>query len=129
MTAIAKRQQEWATLKYLILSKSQKDYRAIRKLFADNRWNEEKEQAFRFYLQHALAAPLKKGNVLNAYQHIWGYFKTKATEAEREKYNALIASFSVEQDELLPFLKELAIKYQEQYLLHSKILFNEASYK
>lgn len=123
MEIIAQRQQEWASLKYLILSKSQPDYRAIRKLFSEDQWNEEKEEKFRSYLQHALAEPAKKGNLLNAYQHVWGYFKKQATETERKKYEALSTNFIVEQDELFPFLKELTIKYQENYLLQSKLLF------
>lgn len=123
MKIIAQRQQEWRSLKYLILSKSQPDYRAIRRLFTDNEWDERKEQAFRGYLQHALAQPPKKGNLLNAYQHVWGYFKNIATATERQKYEELIETFSIEQDELLPFLKELTLKYKEQYLLQSKLLF------
>lgn len=124
MTIIAKKQQEWASLKYLVLSKSQSDYRAIRKLFVDNEWDEEKEQMFQSYLQHALAESPKKGNLLNAYQHVWGYFKNKAIKTERQKYELLIETFSVDHDELGPFLKELTLKYQEQYLLQSKLLFS-----
>ncbi|EOL44600.1 YbgA family protein [Enterococcus caccae] len=124
MKIITQRQQEWASLKYLVLSKSQQDYRAIRKLFADNKWDEEKEQVFRSYLQHALTEPQKKGDLLNAYQHVWGYFKNKATETERQKYEELIETFSIEQDELRSFLKELTLKYQEPYLLQSKLLFS-----
>lgn len=122
---LAQKQQEWASLKYLILSKSQQDYRAIRKLFADDKWDEQKEQAFQKYLQHALAEPVTKGNLLNAYQHVWGYFKNKATESERQKYEKLSADFSVEQDELSPFLKALTLKYQEKYLLQSTLLFTK----
>lgn len=123
MKRIARRQQEWRSLKYLVLSKSQPDYRAIRRLFTDNEWDERKEQAFRGYLQHALTEPPKKGNLLNAYQHVWGYFKNRATETERQKYEELMETFSIDQDELLPFLKELTLKYQEPYLLQSKLLF------
>lgn len=123
MKIIAQRQQEWASLKYLILSKSQPDYKAIRALFTDHEWNEKKEQAFRSYLQHALEQPAKIGDRLNAYQHVWGYFKNKVTDMERIKYQELIENFSLEQDEVLFFLKELAIKYQEEYLLQSSLLF------
>lgn len=125
MKEIAKKQLEWAKLKYLILSKSQPDYKAIRALFADHNWNDEKELQFRFYIQHALAEPAKKGDSLNAYQHIWGYFKNKATEEEQKKYLKLVANFSLEQDGLLSFLQELSLKYQEKYLLQSQLLFPE----
>ncbi|WP_430597663.1 YbgA family protein [Enterococcus sp. AZ177] len=123
MKRIAQRQQEWSSLKYLILSKSQPDYRAIRKLFADDGWDEAKEQAFRGYLKHALAEPNKKGNLLNAYQHVWGYFKKQATETERQQYEVLSVNFSVDQDALSLFLRELTLKYQEPYLLQSALLF------
>lgn len=123
MKKIAERQKEWASLKYLVLAKSQPDYKAIRKLFADNHWDAEKEWVFRKYLQHALAQPTKKGDLLNAYQHVWGYFKTKATEDERQHYQSLIENFSINEDEVLPFLKELTVKYQEAYLLQSVLLF------
>ncbi|WP_429948621.1 YbgA family protein [Enterococcus sp. AZ101] len=120
-----KRQQEWAALKYLILSKSQQDYRSIRKLFSEQGWDDKKEQQFRSYLQHALAEEPKKGNSLNAYQHIWGYFKHKANDNEREKYEELLDSFSLAQNKLGPFLKELTLKYEEPYLRQSKLLFPE----
>lgn len=125
MKIITQRQLEWASIKYLILSKSQSDYRAIGKLFADNGWDEEKEKAFRSTLQHALAEPPQKGNLINAYQHVWGYFKNKATETERKKYEDLIQNFSLDQDELTLYLKELALKYQEPYLVQSTFLFPE----
>ncbi|EOI07003.1 hypothetical protein UAY_00345 [Enterococcus moraviensis ATCC BAA-383] len=123
MNVFAKRQQEWASLKYLVLSKSQQDYRGIRTLFSDNGWDERKEQQFRAYLQHAWSQPITKGNALNAYQHVWGYFKRKATEEEKRKYEELSNDFTLEQDEILPFLKELTLKYQEQYLLNARLLF------
>lgn len=125
MKEIAKKQLEWAKLKYLILSKSQSDYKAIRTLFAEHNWSDEKERQFRCYIQHALSEPAKKGNSLNAYQHIWGYFKKKTTEEEQKKYQKLVDNFSLEQDKLLPFLQELSLKYQEKYLLQSQLLFSE----
>lgn len=119
------KQQEWASLKYLILSKSQEDYKAIRKLFANNKWDQEKEQLFRFYIHHALSEPASRGNCLNAYQHVWGYFKEQATAQEKAKYQELVTHFSIEEDELLPFLRALTLKYKEAYLLQSKLLFDK----
>ena len=119
------KQKEWAIIKYLILSKSQNDYRQIRKLFQDHVWNSEKEAAFQALIQHALAEPPKKGNLINAYQHIWGYFKTIATVEEKKQYEQLLTYYSIETDELKPFLKELTLKYHEPYLLQSAFLFEE----
>lgn len=99
MKEIAKKQQEWAQLKYLVLSKSQQDYRQIRQLFSDPTWTEEKERQFQDCVKHALTIPASRGNSLNAYQHIWGYFKTKATDIERDRYEQLHATYSSEKDE------------------------------
>jgi uncharacterized protein YbgA (DUF1722 family) len=123
LKAIGIRQREWAQLKYLILAKSQNDYRAIRKLFSNNEWNETKDRLFVQTVQHALTQPTSKGNLLNAYQHIWGYFKKNATTAERQTYQALLDNFSLENDQLRSFLKNLTLTYQEEYLLHSCLLF------
>ncbi|MHC5228906.1 YbgA family protein [Enterococcus sp. LJL99] len=122
---IGAKQKEWAILKYLILSKSQNDYRQIRKLFQNHSWDAEKEAVFQALLQHAMAEPPKKGNLINAYQHVWGYFKTIATLEEKKHYEQLLIAFSIDTDELKPFLKQLTLKYQESYLLQSALLFEE----
>ncbi|WP_242585389.1 MULTISPECIES: YbgA family protein [unclassified Enterococcus] len=120
---MTKKQQEWASLKYLILSKSQNDYNAIRKLVSEKEWNEEKEALFQSYLQHALTLPDDKGSKLNAYQHVWGYFKKLATAEERKTYSKLLDDFSLENDQLWLFLKELILTYDEPYLRNSKLFF------
>lgn len=122
---IGAKQKEWAVLKYLILSKSQNDYRQIKKLFKEHSWDSEKEAAFQANVQHALSEIPKKGNLINSYQHVWGYFKTTATVAEKKQYEQLLATYSIETDELKPFLKHLTLKYQEPYLLQSALLFEE----
>lgn len=120
-------QKKWAELKYLIMSRSQEDYQQIRQLFRNNRWDDEKEAQFQRCIQHALEQPPTKGSLQNAYQHVWGYFKTIATEAEKADYQKLLYCFSVENDLFLPFLQELAEKYQVDYLLESKLLFDKTN--
>lgn len=127
MKMTKEKQKEWAQLKYLIMSRSQEDYLEIRKLFRDNTWDEAKELEFQKYLQHALATNPTKGSLLNAYQHVWGYFKKIATEAEKERYCQLLEEFSVEKDVFLPFLQFLAQKYEVTYLLESKLLFDDST--
>lgn len=128
MKMIKEKQKEWAELKYLIMSKSQTSYQQISQLFRDNTWNEEKEQAFRNNIQLALLSKPAKGALVNAYQHVWGYFKTVATQEEKKQYHQLLANFSMEADLLLPFLQSLAEKYQVTYLLESKLLFDKKNY-
>lgn len=122
---IGAKQKEWAVLKYLILSKSQNDYRQIRKLFQSHSWDSDKEATFQALIQHAMAEKPKRGNLINAYQHVWGYFKTTATVEEKKQYEQLLINYSLESDELKPFLKTLTLKYHEPYLLQSALLFEE----
>ena len=44
------------------------------------------------YIDQALALPENPGQVVNAFQHIWGYFKKKATASEKEKFMAQLDS-------------------------------------
>ena len=37
-------------------------------------------------IDRACQIPEHRGQVCNAFQHIWGYFKKKATDAERKDY-------------------------------------------
>ena len=129
MTIIGKKQREWAILKYFILSKSQNDYREIRKLFQDHSWTSEKEAMFQTCISHALTTPSKKGDMLNAYQHVWGYFKKCATVDEKKHYEYLLETYTLEKDELNPFLKQLTVTYQVPYLLQSALLFEEERVK
>ena len=60
------------------------------------------------------------GNRVNAAQHVWGYFKDKASEAERRRFQTLLQKFSSGEAGIQlvkNHLLRLAEKYQEDYLL------------
>jgi len=115
-------QQEWAHNKYWVMARSQQTYLAIRILTKDNAWSTEKEVTFHQLLQSAAATTPTKATLVTAYQHMWGYFKKRCTPAEKQTYLNLLNTLTPEQDQLGPFLKILAIKYQVDYLLQSKII-------
>lgn len=123
MEVTREQQQEWAALKYDVMAHSQKEYNAVRHLFKGNEWSEEKEVSYRRLLQSAYDMVPTRGSLLNAYQHVWGYFKRIATPDELARYRELSERFSPITDELLPFLRELTVKYQMKYLLSSNLLF------
>lgn len=123
MQVTREQQQEWAALKYDVMAHSQREYNAIRQLFKGNEWNEEKEGSYRQLIQNAYDTVPTRGSLLNAYQHVWGYFKRIATPEELVRYRELSEHFSSTTDELLPFLRELTVKYQMKYLLNSNLLF------
>jgi len=115
-------QQEWAHYKYWVMAHSQQTYLAIRELAKDNDWAVEKDAAFHQLLQSAAKNSPTKATLTTAYQHVWGYFKKQCTPVEKQTYLNLLSTLTPEQDQLGPFLKTLALKYQVDYLLQSKII-------
>ena len=80
-------QQLWARNKYLVLSHSSNIYNEIRQYLK----NEEVELSqVQEMIDRACQIPEHRGQVCNAFQHIWGYFKKKATDSERKDYMLLL---------------------------------------
>lgn len=111
---------EWSRYKYNVLEKSQPGYNEIRKLLK----NKTEYPAISFYnvLECALAQPEVVGNVINAAQHVWGYFKDTATTKEQEEFLKRIENYKKGKTNLKTikgFLWKLAVNYKQQYLLYS----------
>ncbi len=109
---------EWARYKYLILERSPESYNNIRALLNDK----SSYPALELYcmIEEASHVPVATGNAVNAAQHVWGYFKNKATEAEKKRFERLLLKFSsgeVSLKLLKNCLHMLARKYNEDYLL------------
>lgn len=117
------KQQEWATWKYFVMAHSQYQYTIIRQLFSGNDWTPAKEQAFQLALATAKQRPPTIGSLRNTYQHVWGYFKRVATPEEKANFQARLAQLSLSDDSVKPLLQELAIAYEVNYLLASRLLF------
>ena len=80
-------QQLWARNKYLVLSHSSNIYNEIRQYLK----NEQVELSqIQEMIDRACQIPEHRGQVCNAFQHIWGYFKKKATDSERKDYMLLL---------------------------------------
>lgn len=115
---ISRLESEWAHYKYSVLERSPENYNAIRKLLRDK----EAYPALQMYrmIEFALNTPIASGNAINAAEHVWGYFKDKASESERRRFqNAVqkLASGEAETRSLKNTLWTLARKHQENYLL------------
>lgn len=109
----------WAYHKYWVMGHSQAHYNAIRLLFKGNDWSAEKEADFHRLLTEAQALAPTGATRRVAYQHIWGYFKKKATAEEASTYKQLVAD-EASYDELEAFLLDLIDRYQPAYLVRSK---------
>ena len=115
-------QQLWARNKYLVLSHSSNIYNEIRQYLK----NEQVELSHvQELIDRACQIPEHRGQVCNAFQHIWGYFKKKATDAERKDYMLLLDRYRFGQaskDDLISKTRELLERYPNAYLQHSTLL-------
>lgn len=118
--SIRKLEREWSRYKYRVLEGSHTDYLAIRALLKDK----SAYPAIPFYslVEHALERVTDAGGRVNAAQHVWGYFKNKATAAEKSAFSKHLDAFMEGRATIAPvkrFLWRLTEKYQECYLLDS----------
>ncbi len=111
---------EWSRYKYLILERSAEAYNGIRQMLRDKTAYPAAEM-YRS-VDAALKLPASIGGAVNAAQHVWGYFKDKATAAEKKRFEQLLDKYA-SCDSGLPSVKRhllnLAGKYQEDYLLNA----------
>ena len=115
-------QQLWARNKYLVLSHSSNIYNEIRQYLK----NEQVEVSLvQEMIDRACQIPEHRGQVCNAFQHVWGYFKKKATDAERKDYMLLLDRYrfsQVSKEDLIGKTRELLDRYPNTYLQHSTLL-------
>ena len=107
-------QQLWARNKYLVLSHSSNIYNEIRQYLK----NEEVELSqVQEMIDRACQIPEHRGQVCNAFQYIWGYFKKKATDAERKNYMLLLDRYrfgQVSKEDLIAKTRMLLDRYPKQ---------------
>lgn len=115
-------QRVWAWQKYWVIARSQQHYNALRALARGNQWSAQKAARFEQLLLEVEKIPPTTTTLTNAYQHVWGYFKRDSTEAEKQRYLDLLATLTPDSDQLGPYLKQLAGKYQVKYLLASRLM-------
>ena len=115
-------QQLWARNKYLVLSHSSNIYNEIRQYLK----NEEVEVSqVQEMIDCACQISEHRGQVCNVFQHIWGYFKKKATETERKDYMLLLDRYRfghASQADLITKTRDLLDRYPNTYLQHSTLL-------
>ena len=114
-------EQLWREEKYRVLLHSQKQYDAIREKLKSQVSYEE----IRMMIEHAITIEPSQGSVINAYDHMWGYFKKWATDEEKQsaqKLKKLFINHDVSIHDLMSFLSILADKYNVQYIQQSTVL-------
>ena len=115
-------QQLWARNKYLVLSHSSNIYNEIRQYIKQEEVEVSEVQEM---IDRACQISEHRGQVSNAFQHIWGYFKKKATDAERKDYMLLLDRYrfgQVSKEDLIAKTRVLLDRYPNTYLQHSTLL-------
>ena len=123
LNQISQCQTLWAKNKYLVLSHSSKIYLEIRQYLKSDSVEAAHVQDL---IDQAIALPENCGQVCNAFQHVWGYFKKKTSPAEKEEFMLLLERYQagqVEQEALVEAVKGLLRKYPNSYLQQSTLLF------
>jgi len=113
-------EQEWSKYKYKVLECSQEHYLKIRRLLI----NKQDYPVIEFYnlLEDALQKDINIENSVNAAQHVWGYFKSKTTEAEKRsclKSIELLKKGETFTMATKNILWKMTVKYEEKYLMNS----------
>jgi UV DNA damage endonuclease len=112
-------ENEWARYKYFILERSPESYLSIRKLLQDKSTYPALEMFH--MIETAADIPIDIGNAVNAALHVWGYFKEKASEAEKRRFQSILKKFASGETGIQPvknMLLMLARKYQDDFLLN-----------
>ena len=122
---ISQCQTLWARNKYLVLSHSSKTYLEIRQYLKSDSVEAAHVQDL---IEQAVALPENRGQVCNAFQHVWGYFKKKANSTEKEDFMHLLLRYQsgqAEQKDLVRAVRALLVKYPNPYLQNSTLLFGD----
>ena len=113
-------QVSWAKHKYWVMSRSQKAYNKIRLLAKENDWSLEKQETYEKILIDLEEIQPTDQTLRVTYQHVWGYFKKLATIEEKQRYLDMIDQSNLLDSQLESFLKELSVKYNQEYLLQMR---------
>lgn len=116
---ITRLETDWANYKYLILERSPENYQAIRELLR----NKSDYPALSMYriIEKSLLTPITAGSAANAAEHVWGYFKDKASDSEKRRIRNSIEKIPLDVSATVLVKKQLlsiARKYEENYLLN-----------
>lgn len=121
MTQRSEMEKLWRHEKYLVMYHSQNHYNQIREALKTDCDLNKLESL----IEDAKKVTPTKGSIINAYQHMWGYFKKMATDEEKAAYHQSQQVFSDNEwseETLLDFIRSLAMKYDVKYLLNSSVL-------
>lgn len=115
----------WAKNKYYVLSKSHKIYLEIREYLKEKEVDilvlNEKIQKVRDMKE-------SKKDFRNAIFHVWGYFKEKSSEIEKQELFNILEEYMEgknNQEYVIEYINILLTRYPNKYLQESTLLIGE----
>ncbi|MDD4363927.1 MAG: DUF1722 domain-containing protein [Atribacterota bacterium] len=107
----------WAHHKYSVMARGYQYYKEVQS-FMKGRANKpiQKDNELILKIHSFLQLAVTEKHLSNTSEHLWGYFKEKANQEEKNNFLQLL-----DNRERLVFLFALAQKYQITYLLHSTV--------
>jgi UV DNA damage endonuclease len=122
----ARLEGEWARYKYTVLEHDAAAYNGIRQLLKDKEaiWRNADDVVARFYryVDGARELPENKGAAVNALQHVWGYVRNDATDAELKRWHSLMDGYKADAVPLAAVknhLHKCAVRQSRSYLTDS----------
>lgn len=103
----------WAKYKYLVMEKNYSYYKRCSACVKEGCTMTELYSMIDEFLQEEGS----EDAYINTLQHVWGYFKKSATEAEKKRFFKLLEEKAFQKAKA--YLRRLAEKYNEEYLLRS----------
>ena len=115
-------QKLWAHYKYQVLAQSPKIYLDIRNYLKEEQVEVSQVQAL---IDQSLALPENRSHYTVAFQHMWGYFKKKASPQEKADFLFNLERYQAGQipaQQLIQDIQKLLQIYPNSYLENSSIL-------
>ena len=124
----------WAKNKYDIMARGYEYYKSISKGLRQG----DLDDVFEL-LVHTRSTPYKKKAVINTCEHIWGYFKNKASAEEKGHFFQLLRDCKNVKDEefqsipnemmkVMDYVRYLLVAYPNDYLQGSYFLFSASEW-
>lgn len=115
-------QKLWAHYKYEVLAQSPKIYLDIRNYLKQEESEPTQVQAM---IEQAQSLPENRSHYTVAFQHIWGYFKKKASPQEKADFLFDLDRYQAGQissQQIIQQIQRLLAAYPNPYLQQSSIL-------
>lgn len=113
--------------KYLLMSICQKDLQTLGRILAAHRKGdfEETVRGYRQSFYRLLSRPIRKSNLINALNHMFGYASPKLNPAERKHFLRLLEQYRSGQTDfvtIIELLRAYGYRFDLQYLLGQYLL-------